>query len=334
MIFGENCKPEIQRIRYKKGQLFSSLDLRDDGNITEIFRWLHNRALHNAYGVNEGMKVFRIDEEGNAVNENTHFVALKISKGLAYDCFGRELILPHSKIITLPPFSKKNNLIMTLLLCCWDQATSPHKDEIKESCIPGDFSLISEKTELYWKPNSLVELIDGVPLARIIYDEQGTPSLLANNCRESKARPLARPLIASGSTIPGNTAWNTWITKSGVFGIETKVNTSSAGFTEIPCYFAWIQQQSLWNEFKEIALYIQLENIYDPKPTKFTFRLLFHPILFRGGNQHILPQNLSAKLKSKVQNFSKNADNIIYDHFNQKQLHVSWLGIQPVREIK
>src|SRR5262249_29872198 len=68
------------------------------------------------------------------------------------------------------------------------------------------------------------------------------------------ARPLARPHVGSGATIPGATDWKSWVpfeaapdTRGGrpvTLGLQVDVNTSAAGFTETPCYFAWLNGPS------------------------------------------------------------------------------------------
>jgi len=321
MIIGENCKPEIQRIRYKKGQLFASRDLRDDHIIAATLRWLHNRALHDAYGVNRGMTVTRIDEYGNPVNQDVDFVALEISEGLAYDCFGRELILYEPRRISLPSVPPNSKTIMTLLVYYKDTATFPKKNSVEGSCIPGELPPLLEQPEFLWKPESLVELIDGVAIARINFDELGNPSLSKEDSKAPISRPLAKQYIASGTTIPGNTAWEKWTVtkeiKERLVGIQARINTSTAGFTETPCYFAWLQQASLWNEVDQNNYLAHFENIYDPTPTEFTFRIFLLPIDVGHAKSIRLQENI-------INNF--------LEYFREHKLFVSWLGIQPIKE--
>src|ERR1035438_9079967 len=76
---------ELERLQYWQGQMLRSRDFRDDGAIEAQRRWWHNRAVHAAFGVNYGLQV-----TGDA---STGTLVLTVPCGLAYDCFGRELIL-------------------------------------------------------------------------------------------------------------------------------------------------------------------------------------------------------------------------------------------------
>src|SRR5918912_56411 len=77
---------EIERLRYWQGQKLGSRDFRDQALIEAQLRWWHNRALHNAFGVSRGLQVTRVPDADA-------FTALSVARGLAYDCYGRELLL-------------------------------------------------------------------------------------------------------------------------------------------------------------------------------------------------------------------------------------------------
>jgi len=340
MIIGRNCKPEIQRIRYKKGQLFASRDLRDDSDIAATLRWLHNRALHDVYGVNDGMIVTRVDEYGNPVQEDADFVALVISEGLAYDCFGRELILQKPRHIPLPSVPS-NGKSLTLLIRYKDTATFFEKDAIQGNCLPGELSSLSEQPEFFWKPDSLVELVDGVPLTRIKYDEKGVPELSEEEFQVPISRPLAKPRIASGATIPGNTAWEVWTESAGeseyTVGVQTKIDTSAEGFTKTPCYFASLQG---FIEINSERFFISgFQHVTDPSINGFTFRLLyplirspFSPVSSKfsvrkefTGRQYTNFQQILALFKR---------GNIEVPYLDLKNMvYVSWFGIQPQERV-
>jgi len=170
-----------------------------------------------------------------------------------------------------------------------------------------------------WKPENLVELVDGVPLTRIKYDEKGLPELSEEESQVPISRPLAKPRIASGATIPGNTVWEEWKEEGleNPVGVQTKIDTSAAGFTETPCYFAWLQQGSLWNRIDQNLYLAHVENIQDPTPTNFIFRILILPIYVG---------------REKLVRFQENIRNIFLESSKEHKLYVSWLGIQPIKE--
>src|SRR5256885_15198605 len=81
---------EIERLEYWEGQLLRSGDFAAAQNADNQRRWWHNRALHNAYGVSLGLNV---TQEGDR---------LLVECGIAYDCEGRELIVPGAARVRLP----------------------------------------------------------------------------------------------------------------------------------------------------------------------------------------------------------------------------------------
>lgn len=294
----EPIRPELQRLRYWQGQTLKSHDFRDQLAVEAQLRWWHNRALHNAYGVVEG---FEVEQNAGAVI---------IRRGLAYDCFGRELILTADLLFPRPE-GPVPDAGMTLLARFRETRQFPRKDEMTAACAPNQ-ALTAERPEFFWKRADLVEIRDGVPLYRLLENE---------NVKSVRplARALARPHIASGSTISGNTDWELWSEPVGDsqmnLGFQVGVDTSAAGFTEVPCYFAWLQG-ALWTpELKPDFFPIFLEHIASLSTTGFTVRL-WMPNLPVPGNE---TTNLAF------------ADR--FPGFGRKQeLFICWLGIQAVNE--
>ena len=63
------------RLRHGQGESLSGRDFSDQAAQDDQLRWWHNRALHRAYGVAQGLEVDLASEPGTAV----------VSPGLAYD---------------------------------------------------------------------------------------------------------------------------------------------------------------------------------------------------------------------------------------------------------
>jgi hypothetical protein len=291
-------RPELQRRRYWQGQTLRSRDFRDQIAIEAQLRWWHNRALHNAYGVVEG---FEVEQNGERV---------LIRRGFAYDCFGRELIL-----ITDMPFSLPAGPIpdagITLLARYRETRQFPRKDEIAAACAPNQ-ALTVECPEFFWKRTDLVEIRDGVPLARL-KDGELKPVRL-------QARPLARPHIATGATIPGNTSWELWREPAGSedavsLGFEVEIDTSAAGFMEVPCYFAWLQGP-LWSHTINPDFFpVLFEHIDSPSATGFIFRI-WMPNLSGMGDE-----TTNEEFVGRFPEFAR-----------KRALFVCWLGIQAENE--
>jgi hypothetical protein len=290
-------RPELQRLRYWQGQTLRSRDFRDQMAVEAQLRWWHNRALHNAYGIVEG---FEVEQNGEGV---------LIRRGLAYDCFGRELILTADMLFSRPEGSVLD-AGMTLLARYRETRQFPRKDEIAAACAPNQ-ALTAERPEFFWKRTGLMEIRDGVPLARLGKDGNLKPVRL-------QARPLARPQIATGTTIPGNTAWELWEEPLGrepiPLGFQVIIDTSAAGFTEVPCYFAWLQGP-LWPPISPDFFPVLFEHIDSPSTTVFIFRIWMPSLPVPDDNI-----------------FNKDFESRFPEFARKRELFVCWLGIQPENE--
>jgi hypothetical protein len=306
---------EIERLRYWQGQQLRSRDFRDQMMIEAQLRWWHNRALHHAYGVRYGLAVSRVDAAGA-------LVAVRVDCGVAYDCFGRELILQAAREIPLPtPGSKP--AILTLLIRYKDTAEFPAKRDVSGACAPCGRALSLERPEFLWKPAHLVEVVDGVALAQVSDDGQGFD--LRENFSAPLSRPLARPRIASGATVPEGTAWEKWSERVSdanrnlsevAVGYQVTVDTSAAGFTETPCYFAWLEG-TLWETGRSNLEFFPtpFAHIDQASLKQFRFRLWLP----------MIDTLLGARLR--ISNFQFETEFINFAR--RQRLYVCWLGIQP-----
>src|SRR4030095_3370535 len=124
---------ELERLRYWHGQRLRSRDFRDQTAIEAQLRWWHNRALHNTFGVSLGLRVSPVPASGS-------LTAVRVTCGLAYDCFGRELILQDTREIPVPtPPPRQGNLQvppMTLLLRYKDSAQFLQRNDLASVCPP------------------------------------------------------------------------------------------------------------------------------------------------------------------------------------------------------
>ncbi len=301
MSIPSSRKPE--RLRYRQGQMLRSRDFRDQVAIEAQLRWWHNRAVHNIFGVGFGLKV-------SPVINGKDLTAVSVTSGLAYDCFGRELILQNSREVKLPVALPQGVDKMTLLIRYKESAQFPKRNQTSGVCLPGQRSPFQEEPDFLWKASGRIEVRDGVPLALVNYGTVGKPSL-DEEFAAPISRPFARPRIASGATIPGSTAWEVWEKQGITIGFQVRIDTSAAGFTEAPCYFAWLQGP-LWNQNGEGFLLAPFDHIDEPSINGFVFRLW-------------MPTLTTLKVKTTSEDFKNK-----FLFFAQKQgLFVCWLGIQP-----
>lgn len=370
---------ELQRVRYWQGQKLRSRDLHDQFDMAAQLRWWHNRALHNAYGIGFGLRASAVFDANQQ-----EVAAVRITCGVAYDCFGRELFLQNTRKIpvpTEPPQDGEN--VATLLVTYKDNAHFPTKSDWAELCDETAPLRLQEQPEFVWKPLPISFIPEAVPLAQVRYgsferldslpaevkfpdhlkisyddvrrilifigvmsseeknellkrstdplyleaieklhkksqdQKQKKPVLMASEFWPAFAHALARPRLASGATIPGNTPWKAW-TPSGtqVLGYEVVIDTSTAGFTQTPCYFAWLQgHKPLWNQTPATFFPAFFPHLAQPSMKSFVFRLWMPPLSLGAKDNTNSNQNITKEFLR----FARN-----------QELFVCWLGIQPV----
>jgi hypothetical protein len=254
---------DLERVRYWQGQLLASGDLETQLRVEQELRRLHNRAVHQAYGIAIGLelerdqttKQIKLDGEGRVT----------LTCGLAYDCAGRELVLQSDRAVSLPP-----EFPMTLV--------------IKRDQSNGD------GISLRWKKPHEVNTNTEVAVTTLIVDPQDAGKVKVDpGFREVVARPLARPRLATGQTIPGQTTWQPWTIGDTTVGVKVEIDTSAAGFTKQPHYFAEVLPGNPTTDFVPAWF----ASIADPSTQGFTFQLMLH---------RITPQTLEiVDLKGRVQ---------------------------------
>ena len=237
-------KRKLERVRYWQGQTLRSRDFNDIHAVEEQRRWWHNRALHNAYGIHRDPDVAPGFDA--ALSSDGTFVT--VTAGLAYDAFGRELILETDQTVMLPAVAQDND-VFVLFVRYRMAAPDRRKENFAAVLCANQGPVRPGFVELVWGRPQSFAFTDGVLLAAVkIVGGKGTPADLPFPLSVSK--PLARPQLASGSTVPGNTAWEIWTygiagaagAESVAVGVQTTIDTSASGFTDSPCYFAWLQR--------------------------------------------------------------------------------------------
>lgn len=312
-----NCRPEIERLRYWQGQRLRSRDFRDQIGIEAQLRWWHNRALHNAFGVRYGYDVEQVVSNGR-------LVAVKIGCGIAYDCFGRELILQGDRSVELPHRPEASETIVLVVRYKNTKAFVPKRDRLN-SCLPGSVSV--EEPDLCWLPGGATRAEEGVPVARVSYEGEGQTPELDGLFTAPPSRAMARPRVSSGETVPGDTQWELWdeIVKtlgriqSVHVGMQVEVDTSAAGFTETPRYFAWLSGR-LWQAANIAFFPVPLLHIDAESYQGFRVRLWMPPIV----------QLLGGRARKANQGFELEFIN----YAREQGLHVCWVGLQCEEKIK
>jgi hypothetical protein len=137
--------------------------------------------------------------------------------------------------------------------------------------------------EFVWADGTRIPVGAGVVIGTLTYYKFKVLRFV-NFKKAPAGLPLARPKLGTGSTVPGNTSWQPWDFQSEdgnhrpmytEIGVQTTIDTSATGFTDIPQYFAWIQG-SIWNpQFSQLVPAL-LPSLANESVNSFTFRLLLY----------------------------------------------------------
>jgi len=106
-------------------------------------------------------------------------------------------------------------------------------------------------------------------------------------------------------------------------GVQTTIDTSAAGFTEIPQYFAWLEG-SIWNGQSMQLVPALLPSVTDESINSLTFRLILLP-----PNSTKIIVGARASLAAAAPPIQLIRDSNEFALFaQQQQLCVAWLGCQ------
>ncbi len=295
---------ELQRLLYRQGQTLRSQDFRDQQRTENQLRAWHNRAQHNAYGVVKSIL------QGLRVKFEVGSDHVVVSPGLAYDCFGTELLLLKESEV---PFGNQQEASLLVLR---RRQNSPGCAAAADVCLPFGASLAAANTELVWLPEKSFSFRDGVPLALTIVGltSVGITITLNIDFVVPLARAMSRPRIAHGATIPGATSWKPASLPLSddvlVADVQVRIDTSSAGFTTVPEYFATLQGPLtiLDPGRADLSICIHLDHIEKTSIEGFVFRFFA-----------VVSSNSQQDPMSQIQKF-----------LNQQKAYVSWMGLERV----
>lgn len=328
-----NHKPQdrkLERVTYWEGQMLRSSDFLDIQRVESQRRWWHNRAMHSAYGVYEGFQAKAIDATPDQP------ASVQVSPGVAYDCFGRELVLECRATIQYlsQPIAPGN--VRTLVVRYKAPLSRKQTDTVAAVCCFCAGAGATGNVEFVWIDCARTSPEQGVPLGML-------RNVGAHQARFSPLitlppkRPLARPHLATGSTVSGQTSWQPWdftlpadpLATQGSppieLGVETTIDTSAAGFTEIPQYFAWLEGP-IWNSRTLQLVPALLPSLANESLGSFTFRLILMQI-----QDNAVLEDLDASTLGSQLTLIQSADDFS-DFAQQQGLYVSWLGCQmPVK---
>jgi hypothetical protein len=313
---------ELGRVQYWEGQMLRSSDFLDIQRIEAQRRWWHNRALHKAFGVYQGM----------TASADYALQIIEVSPGVAYDCFGRELVLECSARFLFPPAPPSDGEVTLLARYREMERRDAADDKAAVCCLAAGQSSVGT-VEFVWTSKLRVLPVEGVPLGKLPYVGR-KPLRFRPFVAAPAHRPLARPRLGSGSTVPGNTAWQPWVYMGldpnerpvpSQIGVQTTIDTSAAGFTEVPQYFAWLEG-SIWNGQARQLVPALLPSLTDESINSFTFQLILLPPPPPSGNVIALVRSGRAVAAPQIHLIQDSNEFAVFAQ--QQKLYVAWLGCQ------
>ena len=210
----------FERFRYWQGQMVRARDFTDQlAEVDRQTRW-HNRAVHNAFGVRSGFEV-------TLVEAALPHVRVRVECGVAFDCSGAVLALQRARELTVDIDDGKSAVLLVRSRAAGASAAVRATARLSRPGPAGSGKTIWCST---WESRRVLSAEAGVPLARV---SASAGAVTVDQSIRPLVRPVARPRLASGSTIPGLTPWEPWLG-----GVQTRIDTSAAGFTQVPAYFA------------------------------------------------------------------------------------------------
>ena len=269
-----------ERIRYFQGQKLSARDLRDTIAYETRLHGMHLRGLHDTWGVALGFEL--------SVNTDRDMVL--IGPGVAYDCHGRAIISSRVVQAEMPPLPKSasgnrdQSWVLDLVIAYGDDPPP-----LAQFSCPGDGPSPTEEIPAWrWvfagtvaeatpELAEEVRLGEEVPLARFVIRKESGFSDPDFSHRRS-AQGLVRPHVGGGQH-KGSFQFS-----QSQLAFTIPVDTSAAGFTTIPHYFATLEAHPFLRGIDEndpeqvqILRYIQgpFLSIRNPLTTSFDLDVRF-----------------------------------------------------------
>jgi hypothetical protein len=250
---------DLQRIGHFHGQLLTAHDLQDDVDNESRLRGLHMRAVHNSWGVAIGYTVTL--PAANVVS---------IGPGVAYNCYGQEIISARAIGVGLPPAPSQSQadawLFDLVIRYRMREDSRPGRD-----CLAPGLSPRAEQPVWRWRfagdaasdavvtparPEPL-RLGEEIPLARFVVSASGIVSGpdFSERCH---AQGLVRPHIAGGQHI------GELVYVEEQFAFSLKVDTAAAGFSRTPYYFARLTLSGILDTITDPQIVVLLRRLIGP----------------------------------------------------------------------
>jgi hypothetical protein len=213
-----NSRMLAERIVHRDGDLLAAQDLNDERHLDDRLRWLHVKFLHSTWGIASGFDV-SVASGGSAV---------VVGPGYAVDIEGREILSSEAVAVPIPAVGATNYVL----------TVSGSASAAGQCCSPAAGSSLGDRPLFMWRAPQDVSFGPEVALVNVKAAGGQMQGSLDFRVRRWVDR-MVRPHVVFGSTEPGRTGWNSQRLVGGPPGaLNLTVDTSAAGFTRTPSYFA------------------------------------------------------------------------------------------------
>jgi hypothetical protein len=293
----------FDRITYRDGQLLTALDLSDEVRRQDRIRRLHVHYLHDTWGIALGLEVRKAADNR----------AVIVGPGYAVDGTGRDILLAESIHVSVPQMLGPEAVVLTARY--QEDAAFRDRPDLAALCLCGGLDPRHERPLFAWRLPDDVRFGPEVPLVQVVVEHGVIVGGLDGRVRRY-TQSLVRPHLGWGVTEPGRTRWRQGENDR---GLAVVVETSEAGFTRVPYYFATLQgdfgnrpgeaplsRLDVWPTGTQPAFSLQGWNcITDADWERFTYQVLgVQPLPFQ---RTIAPSEAESR-----------------------QWTVAWLGIEPI----
>lgn len=214
----------FDRVTYRDGQLLASRDLQDDVRANQRLRSLHTRYLHETWGIALGFSV-----TGFAGS-----TSVQVGPGYAVDGSARDILL--AETLDLPVPNTQNLADLVLVMTYQEDRAFRALPDVTQVCGSGGLDPRAERPVFGWRTLETLNLGPDVPLARISAQLGALAAAPDLTVRKNASRQL-RPHIGFGS-VPADAQ------STGTLFREIRVDTSNAGFSKTPQYFARLSPET------------------------------------------------------------------------------------------
>ncbi len=226
-----NELPALNRPAFFAGQQLTAADLAEIQRYHQDLLWLHQRYLHD-WGLVSGL----------AVTGRKTATAVVVSPGYAVDSRGRSLVLTTPVTLPVPAVvgSPAGGPMKYQATIAWAEDSDLEPVVRAGACESSGAVLRLERPLVRWQEPRAVRFGLDVVLAAV----EVTNCKLARDvdlAPRRSALPERQPYLYAGQTSPASTVWEVWEeSEERMLGLEARVDTSEAGFGNLPRYQAHV----------------------------------------------------------------------------------------------